>query len=566
MQENVIYYPLTHPQKAVWFTEKLHPGTSIGNVAGTLRIKEQVDLCILEKAINIFICKNDSMRLRVTEIDGEPRQYLTPYKYRELDVFDFSDKSIDELYKWDALQTKTPFELIDSDLFYFALVKIDENDSGFYVKCHHLIADAWSMSLMGSEIMEHYSNIKKNIYIESADKPSYIDYIISEEDYKDSDRFCKDRDYWNQMFSTYSGKTVLKGIDSESISIKARRKTMLTPKKLAAKIYQYCKENRTSVFSLFIAALTMYINRVTAEENIILGTTTLNRVNKKEKETVGMFNNIMPMRISVEDDINFEELIDLVSKQGQRLLRHQKYPYDLILKELREKHGVYKDIFNIILIYQNSKFSKDNLSESYTTRWHFNGYQVDSLHISVNDRENEGHLIIDYDYQVDLFQAKEIEFIHQNIINVLWHALDNPVKKVSKLEMLSEKEKHKILYEFNRTNIIYPGKSNRVFDESAEKILEDAKCYILDKNLNLLPIGIAGDFYISGAKLSAAKLDRLGLTDEMAVANPYASGDMIYKTGHMARWFPDGDIMYLGRAGSGRIGKKERRKQGESGD
>lgn len=546
MEKNVEYYPLTHPQKAVWFTEKLHPGTSIGNVAGTLRIKAKVDLQILEKAINVFIEKNDSMRLHITEFEGEPKQYISDYVYCKLDIIDFSERDLNELYKWDALQTKTTFELIDSDLFYFALIKISDSDSGFYIKCHHLISDAWSMSLLGNQIMSCYSDIKKGCAISEYNNPSYLDYIISEEEYINSDRMGRDKEYWNKIFRSFPGKTLLKTGNSDNISIKARRKTMLTPRKLTTKIYQYCSENKTSVFSLFTAALSMYINRVTAKEDIILGTTTLNRLNLKEKETVGMFNNIIPMRIDVRDEMDFKALIDCVSKEGLKLLRHQKYPYELILKDVRKEHKISENIFNIVLIYQNSKFYKDNHIQNYTTRWHFNGYQVDSLHISINDRENEGHLIIDYDYQTDLFHAKEIDFIHQNIINILWHALDNPAKKISKLEMLSEKEKHKILNEFNKTKIIYPVGLNQVFEESGKKIPVKAKCYILDKNLNLLPIGIAGELYISGANLTLRKLKALGLSEKMAIPNPYSSEDILYSLGCRARWFPDGDIMYLG--------------------
>lgn len=548
MEKSAEYYPLTHPQKSVWFTEKLHPGTSIGNVAGTLRIKEEVDPFILEKAINIFIKKNDSMRLRIVEVDGEPKQYLSKYEYYSFDFFDFSGKDLNELYKWDALQTRTPFELIESNLFYFAIIKVSERDSGFYIKCHHLISDAWSMSLLGSQVMSYYSTLKKENEISEDNNPSYIDFIISEEEYKKSDRLRRDKEYWNKTFESFPDKTVIKAGDLDNISIKARRKTMVTPKKLTAKIYQYCSENRTSVFSLFIAALSMYINRVTANEDIILGTTTLNRLNPKEKVTAGMFNNIAPMRININDEMDFKSLIDGVSSEGLKLLRHQKYPYDLILKEVREKHKISENIFNIILIYQNSKFSKDNLTENYATRWHFNGYQVDSLHISINDRENEGHLIIDYDYQTDLFHAKEIDFIHQNIINVLWHALDNPTKKISKLEMLSEKEKYKILNEFNKSKIIYPEGLKQVFEEQGKKVPEKVKYYILDKNLNLLPIGIAGELYISGAKLTARKLNAFGLSDKMAIPNPYAVEGVLYRSGYIARWFPDGDIMYLGSA------------------
>ncbi len=545
MQQNYEYYPLTHPQKGIWYTEKLYPDTSIGIIAGTLRIEENVDFIILEKAINLFIKKNDSMRIRIAEIEGKPYQYFSDYEYYHIDFLDFSDKDISEMYKWDTIQTKTPFKLLESNLFYFAIIKVSDFDAGFYIKCHHLISDAWSMSLLGSQVMVYYSNLKNGTEISNDDNPSYIKFINSEHSYLESDRLIKDRDYWNGVFEKYPSKIFLKD-DANNISFKARRKTMLTPIKLTAKINQFCSEFKTSVFSLFTAALAMYINRVTAKEDIVLGTTTLNRSNVLEKSTVGMFNNITPMRINISDSMDFTSLIGNVSSDGFKLLRHQKYPYDLLLKEIREKHKIDDSVFNIVLIYQNSKFLKDILEEQYFTRWHFNGYQVDSLHISINDRENEGHLIIDYDYHTDVFQAKEIEFIHQNIINILWHALDNPSKKISHLEMLSEKEKHRILYEFNKTKIVVPQWLRRTYGEYTKKIPKKVKSYILDKNLNLLPIGITGELYFSTPNLSEKKKRAMNLVDNEAVDNPYASGELLYRTGINARWFPDGDIMLIG--------------------
>ncbi|MGE5613661.1 MAG: amino acid adenylation domain-containing protein [Bacillota bacterium] len=547
MRKDFELYPLTIPQKSIWYTEKMYPDTSINIIAGTLRIKENVNPEILEKAINIFIEKNDSMRIRLVETDGEPRQYISDYEYKRIDFIDFSGRDISDLYKWDEQQTKTPLRLFDSDLYYFAIIKVSDNDVGFYVKCHHLISDAWSISLLGNQIMTYYSLLKRGAPVPEGNNPSYIDYIASEQDYMQSERFKKDGEYWNKEFETFPGKTLLKESSTEVISIKSRRKTMLTPKKLAAKIDQFCAQNRTSAFSLFIAALAMYINRISGKEDIILGTTTLNRANAKEKATVGMFANTCPIRVGISDGMNLNSLIKNITENGFKLLRHQKYPYEYLLKEVRNKHKIYGSVFDIVLNYQNSRFTKEDFEEQYLTRWHFNGYQADSLRININDREGEGRLILDYDYRTDVFLAKEIEFIHQNIINILWHALDDPTKKISRLEMLSEKEKHRILHDFNRTRIIYPRGNGK--EDRGKKIPERAKSYILDKNLNLMPIGIAGDLYLSGASLTKAWLKSLGLTEEAAVPSPFIQGDVLYKTGIRARWFPDGDIMFMGGSG-----------------
>ena len=73
-------YALTNPQKSIWQTGEFYKGTSIENISGRATILEKVDFKKFEKAINIFIEKNDSFRLRFTlEKDG-PKQYVEDYK------------------------------------------------------------------------------------------------------------------------------------------------------------------------------------------------------------------------------------------------------------------------------------------------------------------------------------------------------------------------------------------------------------------------------------------------------------------------------------------------------
>ncbi|MDN4032077.1 AMP-binding protein, partial [Chryseobacterium gambrini] len=71
--------------------------------------------------------------------------------------------------------------------------------------------------------------------------------------------------------------------------------------------------------------------------------------------------------------------------------------------------------------------------------------------------------------------------------------------------------------------------------------------YILDENRHLLPIGVAGELYISGAGLARGYLNLPDLSSEKFVANPFVDGRKMYRTGDLGRWLPDGNIEYLGR-------------------
>ncbi|MEI6204384.1 MAG: condensation domain-containing protein, partial [Enhydrobacter sp.] len=84
--------------------------------------------------------------------------------------------------------------------------------------------------------------------------------------------------------------------------------------------------------------------------------------------------------------------------------------------------------------------------------------------------------------------------------------------------------------------------------------LPNQQSYILDQDLNPLPIGAVGELYLGGAGISRGYLNRPELTAERFISNPFASEEdkekgytRLYKTGDLVRWLPDGNIEYIGR-------------------
>ncbi|MBW8684664.1 non-ribosomal peptide synthetase [Chitinophaga rhizophila] len=77
--------------------------------------------------------------------------------------------------------------------------------------------------------------------------------------------------------------------------------------------------------------------------------------------------------------------------------------------------------------------------------------------------------------------------------------------------------------------------------------LYNRTAYVLDSQLQLLPIGIAGELYVGGAGLSRGYLHQPELTAERFIHHP-VSGERLYRTGDLARVLPDGSIAYLGRS------------------
>jgi amino acid adenylation domain-containing protein len=76
--------------------------------------------------------------------------------------------------------------------------------------------------------------------------------------------------------------------------------------------------------------------------------------------------------------------------------------------------------------------------------------------------------------------------------------------------------------------------------------IQNARYYVLDEYLKACPVGVSGDLYIGGEVLAMGYND-LELSTKKFIANPHIDGERIYLTGDKARFFPDGNLEFLGR-------------------
>src|SRR5579859_37843 len=79
--------------------------------------------------------------------------------------------------------------------------------------------------------------------------------------------------------------------------------------------------------------------------------------------------------------------------------------------------------------------------------------------------------------------------------------------------------------------------------------IPDLRAFVLDSEMQLAPIGVAGELFVGGAGVARGYLNRPELTAQRFVPNPYSSepGSRLYRTGDQARWLPNGTLEFLGR-------------------
>lgn len=459
---------LTKPQKLIYDMEKFTGGT-IAIVCGSMLINTDKSADEMKKTVNELYHLNDALRIRVSEENGQPYQYITEYKEQAVEVLSFNNK--EELDDYASEYAKEPLDFYGSLCDVKIVVLPDKK--GVLAKLHHFISDAWTLSLIGTQFNKILNGEEVQVY-------SYADYVESEEKYIESKRYAKDKDYFISQFKKCDEVTYIS--EKQAHTFEAKRATFVIDTENTSKILAYTKEKEVSSFSLFMSAVATYMNRVKMNaDKFYIGTAIINRNGAKEQNTMGMFINTAPILIELNNEASFAENLNAVELSALSVLRHQKYNYGDLLEELRNNYKFNEKLYDIMLSYQNAKV----LGDEVETTWYHSGMQTESLQIHIDDRDSEGIFRVHYDYLTEKFTEHEIAKIHEHICNLLFSAIEDDSKKIYELNILSSEEKQTLMFDFNDTAFDYPKDKcvHELFEEQAEKNPDKIAVVACDKTL-----------------------------------------------------------------------------------
>ncbi|MED3620511.1 amino acid adenylation domain-containing protein [Bacillus thuringiensis] len=443
-------YPLSHPQRRIWYTEVIHSDKGICNLRFLFKLHRKMNYSKLNQVVNRVISENDGLCIRLKENGHqEPKQYFIKHEEQEFEFFDFSNvENTNLLEEWIEQKTKETFTLFNSNLYYFALIKLNDNECAVFGNVHHIIMDGLSIQIFTEQITKYYYDMH-NENEEGEIKNSYVQFLTNEQTYLNSSRFQKDQKFWLEEFKTLPSATGLKPYNTYQVSTKASRETFILTEHLKRKIEKFSEDSQFSLYTLFVAAFSLSMYRWTSSLNIGLGMAYGNRMTKMERKLIGMMVSTVPLRMDIDPEEEVLSFISRVSRKQSKSLRHQKYPFDLLLKRINKENNSNVRLFGTTIDYRDRDESGDSL-------WIPNREEVQDFAVHIENLIDIDSLHVHIDYREELFSKEEIKQFFNVMLAIMENTFENQKQKVAEIEIISEEDKRKSLVEFNNPKLDVP--------------------------------------------------------------------------------------------------------------
>ncbi|MGD1702427.1 condensation domain-containing protein [Dapis sp. BLCC M229] len=436
------YYSLSSPQLDIWLDQILHPDVPLYNIGGYVGIDGPIDPTLFEQGLNQVIEENEALRIIIHGKEELPRQTFAENVRINLDFQDFStqENAREATIEWMKQEFVKPFQLNNELLFDFALCKAADNCYYWLNKYHHIIVDGWAISLIIQRLAAAYNALVTGTKCE-AQYYSYQNFIQKDRAYLESEKFIKDRQYWQEKYRDIPDQLLVSRHAAQFGELPSKRSTLCLKRSFYNQLIEFAEEHNVSLFHVILGALYCYFVRTDHREDFTIGSHLLNRNTVAFKKTVGMFMSDSPAWFRFGKDLSVVELIEKIRKELQKDYRHQRFPCSEISLQVGE-HENENLLFDFTISYAKFDFDvhfNDNPSRSVYLH---NGFDpcLEGLFISIEEFHQQNDVNIYFDYNLRFFDTDEIELFKARLEFLLGEIVQQPSVPVREFQIIPDAE------------------------------------------------------------------------------------------------------------------------------
>ncbi|MBZ9641243.1 condensation domain-containing protein, partial [Streptomyces sp. PSKA30] len=459
--------PLSFAQQRLWFLSELEGPSPTYNIPMALRLTGTLDTDALHAALRDVVGRHEVLRTVITTVDGRPYQQIvqTDAIGDLLTTVDAEQVPQAGLTRLVAEAAEHRFDLAGEIPLRARLLRTGPDEHVLVVVMHHIAGDGWSLGPLAHDLSTAYAARS------TGDIPTWDSLPVQYADYSLWQRellgdasnagslLTEQLAYWRHTLdgvpeelalpadrprppvASHRGGTVDLHIDAE----------------IHRAVVDLARAQGVTVFMVMQAALTVLLHRLGAGEDIPIGTPIAGRTDEALDDLVGFFVNTLVLRSDVSGNPDFTQLLERIRERALNAYAHQDVPFERLVEELTPTRSMARHpLFQVMLTLQNNAQARLDLPglnvEVLPTG---NGPAKFDLDVQLSEHLTDGGepagLQGVITYAADLFDHHTAAGIGERFVRLLETVTANPSVLVSRIDILSPVEHHRILVEWNDT-------------------------------------------------------------------------------------------------------------------
>jgi amino acid adenylation domain-containing protein len=450
--------PLTDAQRQLWLLTEIEPTSSIAyNVSTSLELQGALDRDRLLAALQAVVDRHSALRTTIAP-DGQC-QIVHASTVVTLPVNDLSSApEVDRaraLDNWREHVSRQPLDLVNGPVFRPQLVRLADDRHVLMLTAHHILADGMTMGVILQELTAFYNDAAT-----AAARPApmqFSEYVALCEQTRGSAEMQAHQAFWTATFAdgvpeldlpldrvrprvkTYTGGRVTTEIDGPTLEALKR----------------VSRQHGCTLNMSLITIFALLLHRFSGQDDVIVGTSVTGRPFRGSMEMAGYCTHLVPVRSRLVDDPTFSDLVRAMKSHLLDVFDHQDLPFSELLHTLpiQRRAGAFpliSAVFNLEPVSTLPAF------DGLTSRLLPQAVSFTPFDLFVNITEGGTTLLIDTDFNEDLFDASTVKRMMGSFDTLVRAAVATPSATIRRLPLLSPAERLQQFVEWNRTATVYP--------------------------------------------------------------------------------------------------------------
>ncbi|MET8703007.1 amino acid adenylation domain-containing protein [Kitasatospora sp. NPDC004723] len=325
--------PLSPYQRGLWFLDQWNPEAPTYIVPWVFRFAGPVDPELLRRALDGVVARHEALRTTFELADDGPRQLIHPAVEVPFTVTDTEAGRVDALVAEAAL---VPFDLERGPLLRAHLYRTGATAT-LLLLCHHIVWDEGSLPVLEGELAALYEALAAG---RPAELPGpavqYADY--SAWLYEDPEHAERQLAHWREHLADAPTDPALP-TDHPRPEVQGFRgdfHRFAMPRPVAEAVRALARSEDATPFMVLLAGLALTLHRRTGQRDLVLGSPVSVRGRAELDALVGYFVNLLPLRVRIDESMDFRELVRHVREVAIAGYRHQEAPFDDIAASVLE--------------------------------------------------------------------------------------------------------------------------------------------------------------------------------------------------------------------------------------